>query len=500
LTGLVKKMMYFCRAVRLVPAILFLSLVGLAAPAPSPASPGKGSTEKHALPIDTAGFARGGDFDAMRKRRLIRVLVVYNKTNYFVDKGAQRGLTYEAFKMFEDEINKKYKTGNLRIQVAFRPVARKDLAASLFEGRGDIAAAALTVTPERLKMADFANPVMKNISEVVVSGPASDPISSADDLSGREVFVRKGSIFHESVEKLNADLARRGKPPVKLKFAPEALEDEDLLEMVNSGLVKYVVVDDYLARFWASVLPDLKVNANSVLRSGGEIAWAIRKGSPLLKAEVNAFIARHPLGSTSYNVLFQKYLKNTKFVKNAASEAELRKFRQMVEFFKTYSDKYDMDYLLMAAQGFQESQLNQSVKSKVGAVGVMQVMPETGKELQVGDITKIEPNIQAGVKYMRFMMDKYFENEPMDRMNKGLFAFAAYNAGPARIQGLRKETAKRGLDPNVWFGNVESVASEKIGRETVTYVSNIYKYYVAYTLVIESLNERQKQREEVKRK
>jgi membrane-bound lytic murein transglycosylase MltF len=154
----------------------------------------------------------------------------------------------------------------------------------------------------------------------------------------------------------------------------------------------------------------------------------------------------------------------------------------------------------MAAQGFQESQLNQSVKSKVGAVGVMQVMPETGKELQVGDITKIEPNIQAGVKYMRFMMDKYFENEPMDRMNKGLFAFAAYNAGPARIQGLRKETAKRGLDPNVWFGNVESVASEKIGRETVTYVSNIYKYYVAYTLVIESLNERQKQREEVKRK
>jgi membrane-bound lytic murein transglycosylase MltF len=199
-------------------------------------------------------------------------------------------------------------------------------------------------------------------------------------------------------------------------------------------------------------------------------------------------------------VRVQKYLKNTSYVKSAASSEELKKFQQTLQFFKQYGDKYDMDYLLMAAQGFQESQLNQEVKSKVGAVGVMQVMPETGKELKVGDITKLEPNIQAGVKYMRFMIDKYFEKEPMDRLNKGLFAFAAYNAGPGRIQGLRKEAAKRGLDPNVWFGNVESVASEKIGRETVTYVSNIYKYYVAYTLVLDSLAERQKQREEVKRK
>jgi membrane-bound lytic murein transglycosylase MltF len=355
------------------------------------------------------------------------------------------------------------------------------------------------VTPERLKLADFANPGMKNVSEVVVSGPASEPVASADDLSGKEVFVRKGSIYHESVEKLNADLAKRGKAPAKLKFAPDALEDEDLLEMTNSGLVQYVVVDDYLARFWASVLPALKVNTNAVLRSGGEIAWAIRKDSPLLKAELNEFLAKHAQGSATYNMLFQKYLKNTKFVKNAASEAEMRKFRQMAEFFKTYSDKYDMDYLLMAAQGFQESQLNQEVKSKVGAVGVMQVMPETGKELQVGDITQLEPNIQAGVKYMRFMIDKYFEKEPMDRVNKGLFAFAAYNAGPGRIQGLRKEAAKRGLDPNVWFGNVESVASEKIGRETVTYVSNIYKYYVAYTLVMDSMTERQKQKESVQK-
>ena len=170
-------------------------------------------------------------------------------------------------------------------------------------------------------------------------------------------------------------------------------------------------------------------------------------------------------------MLFQKYLKSTKFVKNAASEEEMQKFQQMVEFFKKYSGQYDMDYLLMAAQGYQESQLDQNAKSQVGAVGVMQVMPATGKDLKVGDISQLEPNIHAGVKYMRFMIDQYFANEPMDKLNKGLFAFASYNAGPGRIQSLRKEAAKRGLDPNMWFNNVEVVASEKIGRETVTYVA-----------------------------
>jgi membrane-bound lytic murein transglycosylase MltF len=473
--------------------------MALGAAASGATAPRTAPREKVALPTAGVVESRGGDFDAMKKRRLIRVLVVYNKTNYFVDKGAPRGVTYEAFKMFEDEINRKYKTGNLKIHVGFLPVARKDLAENLFSGRGDIAAAALTVTPERLKMADFAIPAMKDVSEIVVSGPASAPISTADDLSGREVFVRKGSIFHESLEKLNQDLSKRGKPPVKLRFAPDNLEDEDLLEMTNAGLVSYVVVDDYLARFWASVLPRLKLHPDAVLRSGGEIAWAIRKDSPLLKAELDAFIGRHPAGSSSYNELFQKYLKKTKFVKDAASAEEQRKFLKIVEFFKTYSDQYDMDYLLMAAQGYQESQLNQNAKSKAGAIGVMQVMPATGKELKVGDISQIGPNVQAGVKYMRFMIDQYFEKEPMDRLNKALFAFAAYNAGPARINGLRKEAARRGLDPNVWFNNVEVVASEKIGRETVTYVSNIYKYYVAYKLITESQAERQKEKEEVKR-
>jgi membrane-bound lytic murein transglycosylase MltF len=481
------------KALRLLATAPLLLTLGRPAPMAGQEKPAK---EKQALPLQGVA-SKGGDFDAMRKRRVIRVLVVYNKTNYFADKGVQRGITYEAFKLFEDYVNKKYKTGNLKINVVFLPVARKDLEAALQDGRGDIVAANVTVTPERQKIVDFSNPTLKNVSEIVVSGPASQPVASVDDLSGREVYVRKGSIFYESLEKLNAELAKRGKPPVTLRFAAENLEDEDLLEMLNAGLVQYVVVDDFLARFWASVLPKLKIHPDITLRTGAEIAWAVRKNSPLLKAELNAFLAKYPEGSATRNTLFEKYLKNTKFVKNSASKEELKKFQDMARFFRTYSEKYDMDFLLMAAQGYQESQLNQNAKSQVGAIGVMQVMPATGKELKVGDITQLEPNIQAGVKYMRFMIDQYFEKEPMDRLNKGLFAFASYNAGPNRIQSMRKLAAQRGLDPNQWFNNVELVVSEKIGRETVTYVSNIYKYYVAYKLVQKQREEREKAREAV---
>ena len=179
----------------------------------------------------------------------------------------------------------------------------------------------------------------------------------------------------------------------------------------------------------------------------------------------------------------QRYLQSVKYVKNAAADAERQKLLAVIELFKKYGAQYNVDYLLMAAQGYQESTLDQNVKSPVGAIGVMQVMPPTGKELKVGDIAEIEPNIHAGVKYMRFMMDQYFKDEPMDNLNKALMTFASYNAGPGRLRQLRREAEKRGLDPNIWFGNVERVASERIGRETVTYVSNIYKYYITYRLL-----------------
>jgi membrane-bound lytic murein transglycosylase MltF len=288
------------------------------------------------------------------------------------------------------------------------------------------------------------------------------------------------------------DFAKAGKAPVKVRPAPESLETEDILEMVNAGLVKATVADAHIAGFWKQIFPRLTLHPDVAIRTGAELGWMLRKNSPQLKAELDALLARNPEGSTQRNVLLQKYLKSTKWAKEATSEEGLQKFDRTVAFFRQYGDRYDMDFLLMMAQGYQESQLSQEAKSPVGAIGVMQVMPATGKDMAVGDITQIESTIHAGVKYLRFMMDQFYANEPMSRINKGLFTFASYNAGPGRMQQLRALAAKRGLDPNVWFNNVELIAAEKIGRETVTYVANIYKYYLAYRMLTEQREEREK--------
>ncbi len=217
-----------------------------------------------------------------------------------------------------------------------------------------------------------------------------------------------------------------------------------------------------------------------------------------MKAVLDEFLALYPEGSKTRNILLQKYLKKTDFAESATSKEEIAKFQATVAYFRKYGDQYEMDYLLMMAQGYQESRLDQGARNPSGAVGVMQVLPSTADELKVGDITQIEPNIHAGVKYIRFMMNHYYANEPMDPFNRGLFTFASYNAGPGRVANLRKEATKRGLDPNKWFNNVEIVAAEKVGRETVQYVSNVYKYYLAYKMIVEQSEDRQKAKDAMK--
>ena len=179
-------------------------------------------------------------------------------------------------------------------------------------------------------------------------------------------------------------------------------------------------------------------------------------------------------------------------MKNATTQEEYAKLLRTIHFFQKYGAQYDFDWLMLAAQGYQESRLDQDVKSKVGAVGVMQVMPATGKEMKVGDVSQTEENIHAGTKYLRYVLERYFADAELDGLNRQLFAFASYNAGPAKIAKLRKEAEKRGLDPNQWFNQVELVAAEKIGQETVRYVANIYKYYIAYRLVVDAQAERER--------
>lgn len=487
-------------------ALLVLSFAcSVAAPA-NPAKAAKPPREELTIDPETVMQPWTGDLDAMVERRVIRVLVVPNQAFYFNERGRQRGVTYDTFQLVEKELDKqlhrekKYKNKHLKVKFFFVPVGRDEIFSALKDGKGDIAAANLTITPSRREVVDFTQPVMTDVSEIVVTGPATAEVNTLDDLAGKEVYVRKSSSYHEHLVKLNERFVADNKAPITLKEAPDELEDEDLIEMLNAGLVPILVVDRHTADFWARVYPMIRVHDAIAVNTGGEIGWAMRKDSPQLKTFLDGVATAVTSGhlEDEREAILARYLRSLTHVRSAASQAERKKFLSTVELFRKYGDRYDVDWLLMAAQGYQESRLNQDARSPVGAVGVMQVMPATGEELNVGDITQIEANIHAGVKYMRMTIDAYFAGEPMTKLDKVLFGFAAYNCGPGRVAQLRKEAARRGFDPNVWFHNVEYIAAEKIGHETVTYVANIFKYYVAYHLIEESLEERKEAKDTFK--
>ncbi len=477
-----------------------LVLVSGALGEPSKQAPSGQGSKQQARQLDLSREPWTGDFDQMLERRVIRVLVPYSRSLYFNDKGREMGLSAENIRDFEHWINKKYakKLGKRPLTVYIIPTTRDKLLPEVVQGLGDIAVGNLTVTEERLKTVDFASPAdQPAVKELVVTGPKSPAIASVDDLAGKTVHVRKASSYFESLETLNGRLRKEGKPAVNLVLVPDALEDEDMTEMLNAGLLEVLVVDDWKAKMWAQILPKIKVNETAAVREGGKTGWAIRKGSPKLEAEVLDFYKGHLKKQGVMAFRLKKYMSRVRQIKNPTGKSEWERFEEMLVLFRKYGEKYNFDPLMLAAQGYQESQLNQKAKSHVGAIGVMQVMPATGKELKVGDIRIIEPNIHAGAKYMDQLMTNYFPDANFTEQDRTLFAFASYNCGPGNVSRMRREAEKQGLDPDKWFNNVEVVTARKIGMETTTYVRNIFKYYVAYKLQLDAVEAAKKAREQV---
>jgi membrane-bound lytic murein transglycosylase MltF len=436
-----------------------------------------------------------GDFDGMVERRQVRVLVVPNKMLYFIDQARHRGVNVDMFAEFEKFINSKIKTGTRKIRVIFIPTSRDKLLPMLADGRGDIAAANLTITAERQKLVDFSDPFLTDVKEILVTGPNAPAVNTIEDLAGKQLHLRASSSYHAHVLGLNQAFKDKGLEPVKIEAASELFEDSDLLEMVNAGLLPMAIVDDHKARFWGDVFDKIKLHPEIAVHKGGSIAWAFRKNSPKLAEVVNEFVKGHKKGTLLGNVIFKRYLKDNKWARNALNPEEMKKFQAVVDLFKKYAGQYDFDYLMTGALAYQESQLDHSKRSHVGAIGIMQVLPSTAADKNVGipEIEELEKNIHAGHKYLRFVQDRYFSDPGIDTLNRYLFSFAAYNAGPGKVSSLRKEAQKEGLDPNVWFHNVEVIAAKRIGRETVQYVSNIYKYYISYKLAIAWRDAQQKE-------
>ncbi|MBR0819899.1 lytic transglycosylase F [Bradyrhizobium liaoningense] len=424
-----------------------------------------------------------GDFDGMQKRRMVRILVPTDRTSFFIDKGEQLGFDAELGAEFENWLNRRYGNKKQRFYVGFVPTPRDRLLSDLIAGKGDIAAGLLTVTPERSKLVDFADPWASGVREVLVTGSAAPSVGSLNDLGGKMIQVRQSSSYFEHLAALNADRKAKGLEPVVVQPADKNLEDEDLLEMVSAGLLPWAVVDRFKAQAWAGLLNGLTVRDDIAINEGGDIAWAIRKDSPGLKKELAEFVSTHKIGTEFGNDLRARYFKTAKPLRNALAHNEAEKFKALRASFQKYGVQYSIDPVLLAAQGYQESELDQACHNASGATGIMQIKPSTAKEKPIG-ITGVaasaDTNIHAGSKYLRYLADTYVDASVADPRERVFMALAAYNAGPGNLKRFRDYASKHGFDSTIWFGNVENGAAAIVGQETVQYDGKIYKHYISY--------------------
>jgi len=430
----------------------------------------------------------------MVKRRNIRAIVLINPIGFFYSHGQPMGAMYEALRELETFVNQKLKTGTLKVKVTFIPLRPDQVESALTQGVGDLVAYSLIITPERQQRVAFTVPVQTDLKQIIVSGPNFGTVSSLDDLGGKQIYVNPLSVNYQNLQQVNARLQQAGKPLIVIKAADKNLLDDDLLQMVNAGLLPATVTNNLRAKLWSQILPNLTPHPDLAIASGQQAAWAVRKDNPQLKQLLDGFIETHAVGTSFGNTLVRRYLQNTKWVRDSTSAEEIKKFEALSAIFKQYAGQYGFDYLMIMAQAYQESLLDQSKRNPSGSVGIMQVIPKyaAASPINVANVATVDGNVQAGVKMLRHIEDQYFNDPKIDQLNKTLMVFASYNAGPNRIARLRQQAADEGLDPNKWFGNVELVAAKEIGQETVTYVSNIYKYYVAYKLALEQAEEKAK--------
>ena len=436
-----------------------------------------------------------GDLDGIRSERfgLIRLLTVLEPMHYSVDGRKQGGATYEGAREFEKFLNQRLGITRRedRVHVVILPVRRDQLFPFLSEGRGDIAAANLTVTDERLREVDFSRPFADDAYEIVVTGPGGEPIPTVRDLAGRSVFVRASSSYRQSLERISEEFAADGLPGIEIVELPELLDDGAILELVNDGDIPATVVDSHVARFWAQLFGNLRLHDDARTREKAHIAFAVQKNAPRLRSHLDAFVATHGKGTLLGNMMIRRYYQDTTWQESVSRYETQRQLDKYRPIFEASAERYDLDWRRLAAQAWQESGFDQDRRSPRGAIGLMQLMPATAREMGFADVSSAESNVEAGAKYMRHVIDTYFseveQNPGLDSESAHEHAYAlalaAYNAGPARISRLQRQAASRGLDPKRWFEGVDALVSREVGREPVDYVDNVFVYSVRIQLL-----------------
>ncbi|MFO6422549.1 transglycosylase SLT domain-containing protein [Motilimonas sp. KMU-193] len=425
-----------------------------------------------------------GDLTEIKQRRVLRALVSYNKTDFFIRKGTILGLQTELLQQLENQLNQGIKKEIDKTKIKFIPVPFEQLIPALNEGKGDFIAAFLSNTSDRQKQISFVDSLLTQVNEVLVTNKSIAPINRLEQLAGLTIHVLQHSSYTEHLNTINRILAKQDLPAIKIIEANRYLTSEDLIEMLAGDMIQAVVVDDYKAKLWTQVFPELMIHTEQPISVNNHIGWATRQNNPELNQFLSQFVSKHAQqGTLLGNTLFNRYYKDIKWAKAAPAMPDLSDPIYLA--FQQAAETNQLDVIALIAQAYQESKFNNTLVSHRGAVGIMQVLPSTAKEMQVKDYRSLEGNIRAAARYMHWIDKHYLADKNLTPDNHQAMLWAAYNAGPNKLNKMLKRAQEMGLDDTVWFGQVEIAAALETGRETVQYVANNYKYYLAYKLSID---------------
>ncbi|MGR3960827.1 transporter substrate-binding domain-containing protein [Vibrio lentus] len=432
-----------------------------------------------------------GDFDVLQTKGVVRVLVSGDVGFYHIENGKPKGILAEQIHYFQQAL--KVRDPLLRVQVI--PVERSELLSALNQGRGDIAVANLTVTKEREQLVDFSIPIRSDIDELLVTNHSTPLITDITQLQGKEVWLKQNSSYISSVHTVNKQLEQNGMVPIYIHLLNNNIQDLELLDLIKRGKITATIVDSHKLELWGNLEQDIRIHRELAFRHNADIAWAIRKNNPQLKAQIDQYLQDSKQGTLLGNVIDNRYLESISWMNRASNALQNEEREKLEELFVAYGEKYEINWLILLAMAFQESGLDNTKISHRGAVGIMQVMPKTARDwyVDIDDVYDLESNIHAGSKYLRFIYDRYFDLPELSDIDKIHFSLAAYNAGPAKIRRMRVLAAKQGFNPNKWFNHVEVIARKNISQEPVKYVANINRYFTIYQRLDEFQDIREEQ-------
>ena len=428
-------------------------------------------------PAQVAQPTTARDLASIRGSGELRVLVNQSRNSSGEVKGQSIGVEYQRLRAFEQYLNRTDRDGRT-LKLKIIPKAKDQLLGALLRGEGDLVAPGelLNVRGSHVRA---STAIVANVPLIVVSRQGDRRYQSLEQMSGRSLALPAGSVAGEALRQINRKLVANKRPPIIVEWVDPSLAVEDVLEMVQAGIFALTAVEQPIAERWAKLMPKLRLEPQLELAKDGDLRWFMRRDAPMLSAGVDRFLKSYR-SPADQDAAFQRVYRRLYRVHYPLGRAERNKLDKLRPVLQRHAQQQRFDWLTLAALAFKESTLNPAARGAGGATGLMQITPAAARSVGVENIGVLENNVQASAKYLAMIRRNYFNSPQLNERERMAFVLAGYNLGPQRVQSMRAEARRRGLNPNQWFFQVERIAMEQVGMGVVSYVNSVNKYYLAY--------------------